>query len=114
MDKLSTTIIQHIYDYDSTYKVKFDKMLLHMNMHCCIYRCSECFKPYNQCFCYCQTCGTYLRFCEQLYFKDGDMTEEDIIDITGLGLRLIICFVQIILHCITYDGRNNFKIIKGD
>ena len=56
-----------------------------MNMHCFIYRCSECFEPYNQCFCYCQTCGIYLRFCKQLYFKDGDMTEDDIIDIVGLG-----------------------------
>ena len=55
------------------------------DMHCLIYGCSECFKPYNQCFCYCQTCGTYLRFCKQLYFKGGDMTEDDTIDIVGLG-----------------------------
>ena len=85
MGKLPTTIIQHIYEHDSTYKVKFDKVLLQMKMHCFIHRCSECFKPYNQCFCYCQTCGTYLRFCKQLYFKDGDMTEDDKIDIVGLG-----------------------------
>ena len=56
-------------------------------MHCVIYRCSECYKPYNQCVCYCQTCGTYLRFCRQLYFKDGDMTEDDLVDIVGLGFN---------------------------
>ena len=85
MDELPTTMIQHIYEYGSTYQVKFDKVILQMKMHCFIYRCSECFKPYNQCFCYCQTCGTYLKFCKQFYFKDGDMTEDDIIDIVGLG-----------------------------
>ena len=86
MCKSQTTIIQHIYESDSTYKVKFDKVLLQMQMHCFINRCSDCFKPYNQCFCYCQTCGTYSRYCKQLYFKDGDMTEDDIIDIVGLGV----------------------------
>ena len=85
MDKLPTTTIQHIYEYDSTYKVRFGKVILQLNMHCFIHRYSECFAPYNQCLCYCQTCGTYLRFCRQLYFKDGDMTEDDIIDIVGLG-----------------------------
>ena len=52
MDKLPTTIIQHICEYDSIYKDKSDKVLLQMKMHCFIYRCSECFKPYGQCFCY--------------------------------------------------------------
>ena len=72
--------------YASTYNVKFDKVLLQMKMHWFMCRCSECFKPYNQCVCYCQTCGTCFRFCKQLYFKDGDMTEDDIIDIVGLGV----------------------------
>ena len=26
MDKLPSTIIQHIYEYDNTYKIKFDKV----------------------------------------------------------------------------------------
>ena len=64
----------------------FDKVLLQMKVHCFVYRCSECFKPYNQCFCYCQACGTYLRSCKQLYFKDGGMTENDIIYIVDLGV----------------------------
>ena len=85
MGKLPTTIIQHIHEYDGTCKIKFDKVLLQMKMHWFVYECPECFKPYYQCFCYCQTCGTYLRFCKQLYFKDGDTTEGDIIDIVGLG-----------------------------
>ena len=78
-------VIRNIYRYDSTYTTIFDKVLLRLNIHCFIYRCSECFKPNNQCFCYCRTCRTYLRFCRQLYFKDGDMTEDDINDIVGLG-----------------------------
>ena len=45
MDKLPTTLIQHVYAYDSTYNVKFDKVLLQLNMRCFMYRCSECFKP---------------------------------------------------------------------
>ena len=52
-------VIKHINKYESTYKTLFDKVLLQLNMHCLIYRCSECLKPYNQCFCYCQTCRTY-------------------------------------------------------
>ena len=34
-----------------------------------------------------KTSGTYLRLCKQLYFKDGDMTEDDIVDIVGLGFN---------------------------
>ena len=85
MYKIPTTIIQHIYEHDSPYKNMFDKVLISFNMHCLIYRCPEWFKTYNQCFCHCQTCRTYLRFCRQLYCKDGDMTEDDINDIVGLG-----------------------------
>ena len=46
MVKLPSTIIQHIciyiyiYEYDNTYNIKFDKDLLHMKMHCFIYKCS--------------------------------------------------------------------------
>ena len=83
MDKLPTTIVQQIYEYDSNYKDTFDKVLISLKMHCFMYRCPECYKPYDQCFCYCQTCRAYLRFCRQLYFKDGDMTEDDLEDIIG-------------------------------
>ena len=86
MDKLFPDgVITHIYKYDSTHKTLFEQVLPQLNMHCFVYRCSECFKLFNQCFCYCQTCRTYLRFCRQLYFKDGDMTEDDITYIVGLS-----------------------------
>ena len=80
-------VLQNMHKYDNTCKNIFDKVLLQLNMYCLIYRCSECFKPYNQCFCYCKTCRTYFRFCRQLYFADGDMTEDDDCeDIVGLGV----------------------------
>ena len=88
MDKLPTNTIQHIYESDNTYTYIFDKVVSSFNVHCVIYRCSECFAPYNQCVCHCQTCRTYLRFCRQLYFKDGDMTEDDLEDIVGLGFNI--------------------------
>ena len=89
MDKLPTAIIQYIYiyEYGSSYKDIFDTVLTSLNIHCFMYRCDQCFKQYNQCFCCCQTCRTYLRFCRQLYFKDGDMTEDDLEDIVGLGFN---------------------------
>ena len=37
MDELPTTIIQHIYSYDPTYKDKPDKVLKQMMAHCFIY-----------------------------------------------------------------------------
>ena len=44
MDKLPN-IIQHIYEYDNTYKEKFDKVLKQLTAHCLIYNCRICFKP---------------------------------------------------------------------
>ena len=44
MDKLPSTIIQHIYEYGPTYNIKFDKVLKQLFAHCFIYRCSECLK----------------------------------------------------------------------
>ena len=97
-------VVRHIYKYDSTYNNIFDNMLLQLNMHGFIYRCSECFEPYNQCLCHCKTCRTYLRFCRQLYFADGDMTEDDVEDIVGLGFNIILVdyhmLFRFIVHCI--------------
>ena len=50
MYNLPTNIVQHIYEYDNIYKDICDNVLLHLKVHCFIYRCSECFKPYSQCF----------------------------------------------------------------
>ena len=44
---LPTTIIQHIYEYDNTYKDKFDNGLKQMTAHCLIYNCHKCFKPWK-------------------------------------------------------------------
>ena len=114
MDNIPFEAIRQIYSYDPTYKYIICKVLISLNIHCLIYRCSECYKPYNQCVCYCQTCRTYLRLCKQLYFKDGDMTEADLEDIVGLGVNKLYVFVQIILRCIIYDGRNKLKIDDGN
>ena len=84
MGSLPVGVSRQIYSYDHTHKEHFDKVLIQLNMHCFIYRCSGCFKPYNQCFCYCRTCRTCLRFCRHIYFQMGDMTEDGVEDIVGL------------------------------
>ena len=76
MDKLPPTIIQHIYEYANTYDIKFDKVLKQLSAHCFTHNCQICFKPYSRYFCYCETCRTYLRSCQQIYFSPGDMEED--------------------------------------
>ena len=49
MDNLPVEVIRKIYSYDSTYKIKFDKVLAQLTAHCVIYHCRICFKPYNNC-----------------------------------------------------------------
>ena len=88
MDKLPVEITRIIYDYDPTYRELFDKSLKRLRCYCFIYRCSECFKPYNRCFCYCVTCGTYLRFCRQIYYDQDSVYEDDLNDVIQLGFDL--------------------------
>ena len=78
MDKLPIEITRTIYEYDSTYKELFDKSLRHLMAHSYTYRCSECFKAYKQCFCYCSTCRTYLIFCRQVYFDQDSIYEDEL------------------------------------
>ena len=78
MDKLPTTIIQQTYEYDPTYKDMFDKVMIQLNVHTFNYRCSECYRHYNNCYCYRKTCRTFLRFCRQLHFDQNSMTEDDL------------------------------------
>ena len=54
MDTLPSTIIQHIYEYDNTYNIKFDKVLKQLSAHCFIHNCHICFKSWNNCYCYCE------------------------------------------------------------
>ena len=79
MDNLPIEITRKIYEYDPTYRELFDKVFVSLRVHCFIYRCQLCFKPYNQCFCYCVVCRTYLRFCHQIYFDENSM-EEDMLE----------------------------------
>ena len=49
-----------------------------------MYRCYECCRHYNDCYFYCKTCRTFLRFCKQLYFDSNNMTEDDVTDIVPM------------------------------
>ena len=88
MDKLPIEIMIQIYEYDPTYKNKFDKVLKQLSAHCFICRCSECFKRWNNCLCYCVTCGTYLKFCRQIYVDQDSVYEDNLNGVIQLG----ICF----------------------
>ena len=85
MNNLPIDIIRNIYEYDNTFKIEFDKVLRQLRCFCLIYRCEICFKPYNKCFCYCNVCKTYLRFCKQIYFENNDMEEDELNDIIELS-----------------------------
>ena len=85
MDKLPSTIAQHIYEYANTYKIKFGKVLKQMMAHIFIYRCCICFKPYNKSYCYCQVCKTYLKLCHQLYYDKESTYEDELNDVIQLG-----------------------------
>ena len=84
MGKLPMGVVGQIYSYDPTYRERLGKVLLQLNMHCFTYRCSECCRHYNECYCYCETCRTSLRFCRQLYFDQHSMTEVDLEDIVPM------------------------------
>ena len=85
MNNLPIGIIRNIYDYDNTYRESFDKTLRQLRVFCFVYRCSECFKPYNKCYCYCNVCKTYLRFCKQIYFENHDPEEDELNGIIELS-----------------------------
>ena len=73
MDKVQSNIIQHTYVYDSTYNIKFGKVLKQMVAHCFIYNRRTCFMPYNNCCCYCAVCKTYLFFVSKLITTKGQL-----------------------------------------
>ena len=85
MDKLPSNIIQHMYEYDNTYKEKFDKVLKQLTAHCFIYHCRICFKPYDNCCCYCGVCKSYLKFCQQIFYDEMSTYEDELKMITALG-----------------------------
>ena len=79
VDKLPVGITRKIYEYDSTFKIEFDKVLKQLRCHFFLYNCHLCYRKWNDCFCYCKVCKTYLRFCKQLYFDENSM-EEDMLE----------------------------------
>ena len=85
MDKLQSNIIQHIYEYENTYKIKFDKVLKQLSAHCFIYNCHTCFKPWNNCCCYCSVCKTYLKFGQQIYYDELSTYEDELENIIVLS-----------------------------
>ena len=85
MDKLPIEVIRQIYEYDNTFKIKFDKVLQQMMAHCFIYNCHICFKPWNNCCCYCGVCKTYLKLCQHIYYDERSTYEDKLKMITALG-----------------------------
>ena len=76
MENLPIEITRTIYEYDPTYRYVFNKVLVQLKCNFFIYNCNECCKKWNDCFCYCKTCKTYLKYCHQIYF-DSNSTDED-------------------------------------
>ena len=87
MGNLPVEVIRRIYEYDSTYKIKFAKVLTQLIAHCFIYNCRICCKPYNNCCCYGVVCKTYLKFCQQIYYDELSTYEDEVDMITALGFR---------------------------
>ena len=85
MDKLQIGVIRQIYEYDSTYKIKFGKVLKQLTAHCFIYNCRICLKPSNNCCCYCSVCKTYFKLCQQIYYEDRSTHEDELNMIIGLS-----------------------------
>ena len=85
MDKLQSTIIQYIYECDNTYKIKFDKVLKQLSAHCFIHSCHKCSKPWNNCYCCCEICRTYLKYCHQIYYDEKSTYEDELENIIALS-----------------------------
>ena len=80
MDKLPSNIIQHIYEYDPTYK--FWNSCLPISTYTDVPNVS---KNGIHVFGYCKICRTYLRFCHQIYFDKDSVYEYDLNDIVQLS-----------------------------
>ena len=85
MDNLPIEITRKIYEYDSTYREIFNRVLIQLRVNFYIYNCHECYCRWNKCFCWCQVCKTYLKYCHQIYFDENDNYDDDLPDIIQLG-----------------------------
>ena len=83
MDKLPVEVIRRIYEYGSTYQIwqSFDTI----DCSLFIYNCRICFKPYNNCCCYCVVCKTCLKFCQQIYYDERSTYEDELKMIIALS-----------------------------
>ena len=86
MDNLPIEITRKIYEYDSTYREIFNRVLIQLRVNFYIYNCHLCCKKWQKCMCYCSVCHTYLKLCHQIYYEYGDDYEDDLHDIIPLGL----------------------------
>ena len=85
MDNLPIEVIRKTCEYDYTYKIKFDKVLKQLSAHCFTYNCHKCFKPWNNCCCYCDVCKTYLKLCHQIYDDEKSTYEDELENIIALA-----------------------------
>ena len=81
---LPDEVITHIYRYDPTYTEHFDKVLKQSMAHCFIYNGHKCFKPCDNCYCYCKVCKTYLKYCHQTCYDEMSTYEDDLAILTPL------------------------------
>lgn len=85
MDNLPIEITRKIYEYDSTYHNVFKKVLVQLRVKFFIYNCYDCCRPWNKCFCYCDVCKTYLKYCRQIFYDENDTYEDETPTIIQLG-----------------------------
>ena len=78
-------VIGNIYSCDPTCKQLFDKVLKQMMAHCFSYNCHFCFKPWNNCVCYCKVRKAHLQFCHQIFHDEMSTCEDDLEAIIPLG-----------------------------
>ena len=86
-------------------KDKAGKVLKQMTAHCFTYNCHKCFKPWNNCYCYCPVCKTYPKYCHQIFYDEMGTYEDDLAIIIPLGFWIIIFLSKsfcIVLY--TMDG----------
>ena len=88
MDKIfPDDVIRNMYKYDPTYKKKHvDKVLKQMMAHCFVYNCHKCFKPWNNCYCYCKVCKVYLKYYQQIVYDEMSTYEYELAIIIPLGV----------------------------
>ena len=85
MDNLPIEITRKIYEYDSTYREIFNRVLTQLRVNFYIYNCHLCCKKWQKSMCYCDVCRTYLKICHQIYYEQYDYYEDDLPDIIPLG-----------------------------